>query len=105
METPTTGVCRHKAWTALAQRLVLAVVGGYCLSAAAAALLALGLSHTMPRSEAVTLMAMCVFVIYLVVLLWAFAERRLLWLWVVLGGGGGTAQLLVYLASRTLSGA
>ena len=90
-------------WAAIAQRLVLAVVGGYFLSAAAAALLALGLSQIMPRSEAVILMAMCVFVIYLFVLLWVFAERRLQWLWAVLGGGAGTAQLLVFLTRCVLS--
>lgn len=94
-----------RQWAAIGQRLVLAVVGGYFLSAAAAALLALGLSRIVPRSEAVMLMAMCVFVIYLVVLLWAFAERRLLWLWAVLGGGAGAAQLLAFLARRVLSGA
>ena len=101
----TNGLRRDKAWAAIGQRLVLAVVGGYFLSAAAAALFALGLSQIMPRSEAVMLMAMSVFVIYLVVLLWAFAVRRLLWLWVVLGGGAGTAQLLAFLAKRALSGA
>ena len=91
-------------WAAIGQRLTLAVVGGYFLSAAAAALLALGLSRVMPRSEAVMLMVMCVFVIYLVVLLWAFAEHRLLWLWAVLGGGTGAAQLLAFWVGRALSG-
>ena len=105
METSISGGCRRKAWIALGQRLVLAVVGGYFLRAAAAPLLPLGLSLVMPRSEAVMLMAVCIFVIYLAALLWAFAERRLLWLWVVLGGGSGAAQLLVHLARRTLSGA
>ena len=94
-----------RPWAAIGQRLVLALVGGYFLSAAAATLLALGLSQVMPRSEAVMLMAMCVFVIYLVVLLWAFAEHRLIWLWAVLGGGAGMAQLLAFLARRALSGA
>ena len=90
---------------AIAQRLVLAVVGGYFLSAAAAALLALGLSQIMPRSEAVMLMAMGVFVLYLIVLLWAFAQRRLARLWLVLGGGAGAAQLLAFWAAQALSGA
>ena len=105
MATPTEGLHKHKVWAALGQRLALAIVGGYFLSAAAAALLALGLSQIMPRSEAVMLMAMGVFAIYLVVLLWAFAEHRLVWLWAVLGGGAGTAQLLTFLVRRALSGA
>jgi len=42
------------------------------------------LSHALPRSEAVVLMAMLGFVIYLLVLLWAFAEPRLLRLWLML---------------------
>ena len=94
-----------RQWAMVGQRLVLAVVGGYLLSAAAAALLALGLSQIMSRSEAVMLMAMCVFIIYLVVLLWAFAEHDVLRLWLMLGGGAGAAQLLALLLQHAMSGA
>ena len=83
-------------WSALGQRLLLALVGGYFLSAALAALLALGLGRLMPRGEAAMLMAMCAFIIYLFLLLWAFAERRLGRLWLVLGGGAGAAQLALW---------
>lgn len=96
---------RQWAAAAIGQRLVLAVVGGYFLSAAAASFIALALSTVIPRSEAVLLMAMCVFVIYLAILLWAFTEHRLLVLWVVLGGGSTATQLVLLWAGRVLSGA
>jgi len=86
------------------QRVALAVVGGYGLSSALAALAAAGLSALMPRSEAVVLMAMFAFVIYLVVLLWAFAERLLVKLWLVLGGGALAAQGLVWWLTRVGDG-
>ena len=69
----------------MAQRLLLAIVGGYFLAAGIAALMALALSRVIPPSEAGTLMAMLAFVIYLALLLWSFAERRLLQLWWLLG--------------------
>jgi len=66
------------------QRVALAVVGGYVLSAEAAAWAALGLRPWLGAAEAVVLTAMLAFVLYLVLLLWAFAEWRLLRLWLVL---------------------
>lgn len=72
----------------LSLRLLLAVGGGYALTAALVALggvvcEAMGLA----RSEAVTLSMMLGFLVYLGLLLWAFAERRLGRLIVVLGLG------------------
>ena len=75
----------------MAQRLLLAIVGGYFLAVGIAALMSLALSRVMPPSEAGTLMAMLAFVIYLALLLWAFAERRSARLWWVLGLGGALA--------------
>ncbi|HSI61143.1 MAG TPA: iron uptake protein [Ideonella sp.] len=77
-------------------RLVGAVFGGYALSAAWVALLAVGLpaSTGMARSEAVLLAGMLGFVIYLAVLIWAFAVRSLARLWAVLGAGTALAVLL-----------
>jgi len=68
----------------IAHRVALAVVGGYVLSAEVAAWTALGLRPWLGAAEAVVLTAMLAFVLYLVLLLWAFAERRLLRLWLVL---------------------
>jgi len=76
----------ERRWVAICQRVLLAVVGGYFLSAALVAWGALALASVMPRSEAVVLMGMLGFVVYLGVLLWAFAEPRLGRLWVVLAG-------------------
>lgn len=74
----------------IAQRVLVAVIGGYLLSASVAAWGALALAQLISRSEAVVLMAMLAFVIYLVVLIWAFAEPRLALVWWVLGLGGGS---------------
>ena len=89
---------RGAAWPALVQRVLLALMGGYFLSAGLAGLCALGLGRIMPRGEAVLLMAMCAFIVYLLLLLWAFAERRLARLWLALGGGAGAAQLALWAA-------
>ena len=68
-------------------RVLLAVVGGYALTVGIAGLVALMLAQVMPRSEAVVLMCMLAFVLYLVILLWSFTERRLWRLWLTLAGG------------------
>jgi len=91
------GVIRENALQRT-QRILLACVGGYCLSAALATWGAWLLSLALPRSEAVVLMAMLGFVIFLLVLLWAFAGDRLLRLWLVLGGiplAGWVGQLIL----------
>ena len=63
------------AWMLVA-RVVLAVFGGYALSAAGV-LLAARAMPGLARGEAVVLAAMLGFVVYLLLLLWAFAEPRL----------------------------
>ncbi len=69
-------------------RLIAAIPGGYALTAAAVAALGGLLSLAgMTRSDAVVLSAMLGFVLYLVLLLWAFAERSLARLWGVIAGG------------------
>ena len=73
------------------QHVLLAVGGGYFLAAGASALLARLLAQLMAPSEAVVLVSMLAFILYLVIALWAFAERRLWRLWLVLGGGGSLA--------------
>lgn len=73
------------------QRLCLAVIGGYAFTVGVSALLARALARVMPGGEAVLLMAMLAFVIYLVVLIAAFAEPQLKRLWLWLGGGAAAA--------------
>ena len=86
-----------RAGLVLAFRLLSIVVGGYFLSAALTALGAAGLvSLGMDRSEAVVLMSMLGFIIYLLVLIWAFAERSLPRLLAVTLGGTAVGQGLVY---------
>ena len=69
-------------------RVLGAVGGGYALSAALVALLSAALPLTgLARSEAVVSAAMLGFVIYLLLLLWAFSVRSLARLWAVLAAG------------------
>ncbi|MDP3796229.1 MAG: iron uptake protein [Polaromonas sp.] len=76
------------AATAVVLRVTAALLGGYAFSAALVALLATALALAgMARSEAVVLAAMLGFVLYLLVLLWAFSVRSLARLWAVLAGG------------------
>lgn len=92
-------------------RVLAAVGGGYAFSAAMVAFgaVAISLATPLPRGEAAMLMAMLGFVIYLAVLLWAFAERRLWLVWAVLFGGaaclyGLTRGLTPMLAPASVAG-
>lgn len=85
-------------------RLIAAIPGGYALTAAAVAALGGLLSlFGMTRPDAVALSAMLGFVLYLVLLLWAFAERSLARLWAVFASGLAVCGALLWLMS-TLGG-
>lgn len=84
-------------------RLIAAIPGGYALTAATVAALGGLLPVTgMARSEAVVLSAMSGFVFYLVLLIWAFAERSLARLWVGIMGGLAVCGALLWLMSITV---
>ena len=95
------------AWKAipLILRLVAAIGGGYAVAAGLAALAALALPAvtTLPRSEAVVLASMLAFLVYLALLIWAFAEPRLSRLCLILAVVGmaswGAAFGFVHLAT------
>ena len=71
-------------------RLVAAIGGGYAVAAGLAALAAVALpaARLMPRSEAVVLASMLAFLVYLALLIWAFADQRLARLCLVLAVAG-----------------
>lgn len=68
-------------------RVLLAIVGGYVLTAELVGLSAVALALFIPKAEAVILTCMIGFLAYLIILLWAFAEQRLRRVWLVLAGG------------------
>jgi hypothetical protein len=74
-------------------RLLAAIGGGYAVAAGLAALTAVILFITggMPRSEAVILASMLAFLLYLGLLIWAFAERSLARLCLVLAVAGSAS--------------
>lgn len=77
-----------RPWVRIVLRLIAALPGGYAFTAALVALLAAALPLLgLARSEAVVSAAMLGFVLYLLVLLWAFSVRSLARLWAVLAGG------------------
>lgn len=78
----------HPTITALL-RIGGAVVGGYLLAAAGAALCAVALHDWLdwPRSEAVLFAAMVAFVFYLLLLLWAFSAPSVMRMLVIMTVG------------------
>lgn len=94
-----TGSLPARPALARALRVLGAIGGGYALSAltviAGGAVLA---RCGMVRSEAVVLASMLGFVLYLVLLLWAFCVRSLARLWLVLAGGMAAMAALAHLA-------
>ena len=89
----------------IAQRVLLAVGGGYALTSAAvtlagAALAALGVA----RGDAVLACMMLGVAAYVAVVVWAFAERRLGRLWLVLGGGALLGAGLVRVLATAAAG-
>jgi len=88
-------------------RLLGAVGAGYACTAALVALAAptLSLAFGMARSEAVVLAALSGFLLYLVVLIWGFAERRLWRVWTVLLGGAVLGWGLAPLAAARVMAA
>lgn len=71
-------------------RLLLAMGGGYGASAGLTAFAAIALPtiKSLPRSEAVVLASMLAFLVCLALLIWAFAERSLCRLCLVMTGAG-----------------
>lgn len=71
----------------IAQRVFLAVIGGYFFISEFAGFCGLLLTHALPRSEAAGLSAMLAFIFYTVAILWAFADYKLARVWAGILGG------------------
>lgn len=85
----------------VALRMVGAIIGGYAFSAAAVALTCLALLHllALSGSEAVVSASLAGFLLYLLVLLWAFSVRSLWLLWGLLWGGALLGHALLWAIS------
>lgn len=72
-------------------RLVAAILGGYAFSSGTAAFVAVALSVVlgMSRADAALTAGMLAFLVYLAAVIWAFAERRIARLYLVLFAGAG----------------
>jgi hypothetical protein len=90
---------------AIIARAVVAVLGGYALSAGLSAVLAvaLPLASSLPKSESVLLASMLGIVIYLLLLLWVLVERRVVLVLAVLGGGALLSSGAAYWLSPLLA--
>ena len=85
-------------------RVIGAVFGGYVLCAAVLALVALLLGYLgLQRSESVVASSTVGFVLYLLVLLWAFSVRGLYKLWAVLVAGTGGSLAAAWLLTTAMS--
>lgn len=85
-------------------RVTGAVLGGYAVSAALVALITVALAALgMARSEAVVGASLLGFVLYLLVLLWAFSVRSLARLWAGLVGGTALAYGLALVIQRQMA--
>jgi hypothetical protein len=82
-----------KAAVHVALRVTAAVAGGFGFTTASVALSAVALPvlFGMARGEAVLLSTMLGFILYLTLLLWAFAEPRAWRVWFVFLAGGAAA--------------
>lgn len=96
---------RRSGWIycgSISARVFLAVFGGYAVSAAVVTALAATLALTgMARGEAIVLAIMLGFIIYLMLLLWAFAARQLAPLAVAFVLIGSVSVGTVLLAQQT----
>lgn len=75
-------------WLVISSRVTAALIGGYAFAWGFTSLVvALNLAIGGDYDEGLMLAYLLAFIVYLVVLLWAFAARSLTRVWLSLGGG------------------
>lgn len=98
----TTPAMLHRTHVVL--RIAAALLGGYAFvwgltTFGITALVAVGVDY----DEARTTLMLLAFLVFLVVLLWAFAAASLTRVWVVLAGGGVTLTVAAWALQRFLA--
>lgn len=93
-----------KAGLRIAARVVAAILGAYAVTAGAAALMAVALVATvnLSRSDAMILGSMIAYLLFALLMLWCFAERRLGRVWLVLLVGTLVLHGAAMMIERTL---
>jgi hypothetical protein len=96
-------VIAHLAWPTVLLRIAAALVGGWAftwgfVSLAITGLVALG----QPYNEANTAAMLLAFIVYLVVLCWAFAAASLTRVWALLAGGAVSMTAAAWLLQNSL---
>jgi hypothetical protein len=96
-------VIAHLAWPTVFLRIAAALVGGWAftwgfVSLAITGLVALG----QPYNEANTAAMLLAFIVYLVVLCWAFAAASLTRVWALLAGGAVSMTAAAWLLQNSL---
>lgn len=89
---------------AVAARTISSVMGGYLLAGGLTAMLGIGLVRAgVQPSEAAASVTLVVFLLYLGLMIWGFAARRLLPVVLVLGIGGPLATMTARALAMGLS--
>lgn len=94
---------RGSAWLPVLGRFAGAIAGGYVFTYGFVAMATLaGFAMGLRYLEARTLAWLACFIVYLAAILWAFTERSLMRVWLVLGIGGLALCGSAWLLSRQL---
>jgi membrane-bound ClpP family serine protease len=91
-------------WPVVTSRVAAGLLGSYAFVwGFAMALTGVLMRAGMPYDEALTLVYLLAFIVYLVAFCWAFAARSLARVWVVLAGGGALMSVAGWALTRGLA--
>lgn len=92
---------RSQPWLPVTSRVVAALAGGYAFTWGFSTLVvAVNLASGGDYDEGLTLTYLLAFLVYLAVVLWAFAAKSLTRVWFVLAGGGAAMTVTAWALTR-----
>lgn len=93
-------------WLLVSSRIAAALIGGYVFAWGFTALVvAVNLAAGGDYDEGLTLAYLLAFLVYVCVLLWAFAAVSLTRVWLVLAGGGIAMTAVAWVVTQSLGAA